>query len=187
MTMDFGDAGPQRSFDLIPDQTVVPVHMEIRPGGAGEGGWLKRSKDGGSEALDCEFTIISGPYKDRKFWERFLIAGTTSGHQEAAEITRKRIKAILESARGVKPDDKSEAAAQARRITTFADMDGMRFWARLTIEPAKDGFKAKNVILSIVTPEQSDWRKLDQVAAAAKPQARPSTLPTSTPKPSWAQ
>lgn len=64
--LDFNDAGPQRSFDLIPDNTIVTVELTIRPGGAGEGGWLRRSKDGRSEALDCEFTVIEGEYAKRK-------------------------------------------------------------------------------------------------------------------------
>ena len=59
---DFNDAGPQRSFDLIPDGTIATVRMKIRPGGAGEGGWLRRANDGNSEALNCEFVVLDGEF-----------------------------------------------------------------------------------------------------------------------------
>jgi len=66
MSFDFNEAGPQRSFDLIPD-TIATLHLTIKPGHAGEAGWLRRSKDGGSEALDCEFTVVDGEFAKRKF------------------------------------------------------------------------------------------------------------------------
>ncbi len=44
---DFNNAGPQKSFDVIPAQTVVTLQINIRSGGAGPNGWLTRAKDGG--------------------------------------------------------------------------------------------------------------------------------------------
>jgi len=66
---DFNDAGPQKNFDVIPANTTVSLQMTIRPGGAGDGGWLKRSADGGSEGLDCEFVVTDGPFAKRKLWQ----------------------------------------------------------------------------------------------------------------------
>jgi hypothetical protein len=107
---DFNDA--QRNFDVIPDGTIATVRMTIRPGSAGEGGWLRRSKDGNSEALDCEFVVLDGPFAKRKVWSLLTVAGSTPGHAEAAKISAGKLRAILESARGIKPDDKSDAAKQ---------------------------------------------------------------------------
>jgi hypothetical protein len=187
--MDFNDA-QVRDFDVIADATIVVLHGEIRPGGAGDGGWLKASKDGQSEGLDWEFTIPEGPHKGRKVFERHLISGTTSGHQTAAEITRGKIRQMLESARGIRPDDQSEAAKQARRIGSYADLDGIRFMARLGVEPAKNGFKAKNVIEAVITPDKQEWRKIDQVVATAKsgPNVQASlSVPVTSSKPDWAK
>ena len=67
--MDFNDAtGKQRKTDLIPANTIAAVAMHVRSGNAGPGGWLKRAKDGRSEALDVEFTVIDGEFARRKFW-----------------------------------------------------------------------------------------------------------------------
>jgi hypothetical protein len=193
MPLDFSDAGEQRTFDLIPDRTSVVLHTTVRPGGAGDGGFLKRSKDGLSEALDLEFTVVDGPYAKRKLWDRLLIGGTTPGHEEAAGITRRRLRAILESARGVRPDDKSEAAAQARRAASWSEFDGIRFMARVGIEPAQGQYRAKNFLLEVITPDRQDWRRVEQVPQASKPapQAAASAVtslsaPPAT-KPAWAK
>ena len=43
---DFNDAGPQRDIDVIPASTIVTLQLNIRAGGAGDGGWLKNASDG---------------------------------------------------------------------------------------------------------------------------------------------
>jgi hypothetical protein len=85
--LNFNEADAQRSFDIIPEGTVATVHMTVRPGRAGEGDWSRRSKDGNSEGLNCEFTVVDGPHAKRKFWSLLTISGTTPGHAQAAEIS----------------------------------------------------------------------------------------------------
>jgi hypothetical protein len=119
MTIDLNTAGDQRSFDVIPPGTILTLQMTIVPGGAGDGGWLKNAADGASKGLDCEFIVVGGAdgkYDKRKIWQRFTIDGTTPGHAEAGEISLRTLRAIVESARGIRPDDNSEAAKAARKI-----------------------------------------------------------------------
>jgi hypothetical protein len=97
--MDFNNAEAQREGGLIPEGTIAVVHFTVRPGNAGEGGWLKRSKTGESMAVDAEFTIVEGPFARRKFWSLFTVEGTTDGHAKAADISASRLRAILESAK----------------------------------------------------------------------------------------
>lgn len=170
MTIDLNDAtGKQRSFDLIPHGTTAVVQMKIRPGNVGEDGWLKRSADGNSEALDTELTIRGAPYDGRKLWLLLTLSGTTEGHAKAAEISRIRLCAILESARGIRPGDESEAARQGRHANSYADFNGIVFIAKIGIEKGKprpngngDYFPDKNTIIEIVTPDRNEWHKLDQ-------------------------
>jgi hypothetical protein len=190
MTLDFSNVKPQ--IDLIPDGTVCTVLMKIRPGGAGDGGWLKCSKDGRSEALDCEFVVTDeGQYRDRKFWDLFLVAGTTQGHDQAADISRRKFRAMLDSVHNLKPDDESDAAKQARRISSWGDLDGISFIAKIGVEPPNNGYKAKNKLDRVITPDEKDWHSVPQTpkpkpspAAAA---AKPSTTPPKIERPSWAQ
>jgi hypothetical protein len=186
---DFNQARPQR--DVIPAGTIATLQLKIRPGGAGEGGCLRRSKSGDSEALDCEFVVTGGPYAKRKFWTLLTVSGTTEGHAKAAEITRSRLRAILESARGVSPDDTSEPAKQARQIGSYGDLNGLQFIGRIGVEPAGEKYPAKNVLLEALTPDRRDWHPVEQVS-------QPGTAPIATystagvesakiEKPAWAK
>ena len=114
MPIDLDEDSEQRTFDLIPADTICAVKMTIRPGGHGEDKMLKRSKDGGCEMLDCEFAIVDGQYAGQQVWESLVLNGTTAGHAKAAEISRGRLRGILELARGIKRGDKSEEARKAR-------------------------------------------------------------------------
>jgi hypothetical protein len=185
---DFNDADTQRNFDVIPDGTIAPVRMTVRPGGAGEGGWLRRSKDGNSEALDCEFVLLDGPFAKRKVWSLFTVAGSTPGHAEAAKISAGKLRAILESARGIKPDDTSDAAKEARRIGSYGDLNGLSFIARVGVEPPQDGYKAKNRLDHVVTPDEKAWHPVTQepVAAPSAAPAKPASTPAKINRPDWA-
>src|SRR5262249_51485550 len=130
MAFDYSEAPPPRDYETILHGTVATVELRIRPGNAGEGGLLKRSRDGGCEMLDLELVVVDGLYTKRKFWERMILVGTTDGHGKAAEMSRGRLRAILESARGIKPDDMSPAARSARTVE-LKEFDGVRFVARI--------------------------------------------------------
>jgi len=181
---DFNDADTQRNFDVIPHGTIATVRMTVRPGSAGEGGWLRRSKDGGSEALDCEFVVLDGPFAKRKFWTLFTIAGTTPGHGEAANISAGKLRAMLVSARGIKPDDTSDAAKQARRIGSYGDLNGLSFIARVGVEPPQNGYKAKNRLDHVVTPDEKAWHPVTQEPVATP--AKPASSPAKIERPQWA-
>jgi hypothetical protein len=190
MSLDFNDSGPQKSFDVIPDGTVATVRLTIRPGNADEDGWLRRAKDGGSEALDCEFVVLDGPFVKRKFWTLLTVAGTTEGHAEAADISKRRLRAMLESARGIRQDDKSDTAREARRAASYADLNGLSFIARIGVEPPQNGYKAKNMLDHVVTPDEKAWHPVTQEpkpAAKSPATAKPASAPAAIAKPAWAK
>ena len=184
--VDYNSAGPQ--WSLIPDGTIVVVQMNIRSGNAGEGGLLKRSKSGEAEGLDTEFIVVEGEYAKRKIFSFMVLSGTTDGHEQAADITRRRLRAIIESVKGIKPTDVSEDA-KAKRNVEYAEFDGMRFLCRVGIEPARqlpngESYRAKNILAEVITPDQTkEWRPIEQ---APKPPNGPSNAPTPIIKPKWA-
>jgi hypothetical protein len=191
--LDFNTAGEQRSFDVIPANTVVTLELKIRPGNAGDGGWLKRSADRASEGLDCECTVVDGEYAKRKVWQLYTLRGTTPGHAEAGEISRNTLRAILESARGIRPDDKSEAAQNARKIAGWQDLDQVRFLARLGVRPPQGTYPAKNTILEVITPDRQVWKQPEQISVKTSSGVAPSAAPAAAPpanaisRPQWAE
>jgi hypothetical protein len=164
--IDFSNAGEQQSFDPVPDGTIVALLTHLKAGGYGDDGILTRSNSSESYYLSCESTVINGTYKGRKVWHTLMIKGADghSGHDQAVDIARKSIKAMLESARGVRPDDKSSAANKARSINSYVDLDGLQFIAKLKIIPAQKDeagnvrYPAKNGIARVLVPGDLGWR-----------------------------
>ena len=198
MAFDFNTAEKQQAPGLIPNGTAVPVHMTMRPGGAGDNGWLKRG--GKPEApcmmMDCEFTVVEGPYAKRKFWSMMLVEGTTDGQKTAVGITHSRLRAILESAKGVQPSDESPDAIKARQVEGYEDFDGIRFIAVVGEEKGngispKTGkpYDDKNVLTGAVTPDKQGWAKLEQPPkqhrASAGAMAMAAAPKASASRPDW--
>jgi hypothetical protein len=194
MTYDYSDAPAQRGDDLIPAGTIAALELVIRPGNAGDGGLLTRSRNGDCEMLDLEFVVIDGPHAKRKVWERMVIDGITDGHAKAIEISRGRLRAILESARGVKPADLSPEARKAR-TAALDEFHGLKFVAKVGVEkgkPKNDGtgesYPDRNVLAGIITPDKKDWRQLEQTPAQQRlPLAGEPAAPVPIVRPAWAQ
>lgn len=203
---DFNDADSQQSgFDPIPRGATVPVRMTLKPGGYDDasqgwsGGYATQSFETGSIFLACEFVVTDGPYARRKLWSNIGLhsaKGPTWG-----QMGRAFIRAILNSARGVHPEDNSPPAVAARRINGFADLDGVEFIARVDVEKDAKG-QDRNVVKAAVQPDHKDyaaWRPALSNRTVAAGFATPATAPTpaASPastaarpiagKPAWAQ
>ncbi len=189
------------SFDLIPANTIARVILTIRPGGEGEGGWLTQSNSSDAQYLNCEFTVVEGEYAKRKFWGNFTVSGgkvDEEGRSKAGNITRATLRAILESARGIQPNDESDEAKRKRLVNGYGDFNDLEFVAKIGIEPARDQYQAKNKLLSVVTPDKPEYSgSSGQVAgngAAGQPgqkpawagQEQPQKAEQSDAKPAWA-
>jgi hypothetical protein len=66
---------------------------------------------------------------------------------------------VLNSARGVHPDDASPTAQAARCIQSFADLDGLEFVARIDVERDAKG-EDRNVIHTAIQPGHKDYAAL---------------------------
>lgn len=171
---DFNSAAEQSSYDLIPKGTVVRVRMTIKPGGYDDasqgwtGGYATRSLTTGSVYLNCEFVVLDGPFAHRKMWS--LIGLHSAKGAEWTNMGRTFIKAILNSARGLNPSDSSPTAQNARRISGFADLEGIEFVGKVDWEKDQNG-QDKCVIKSAVTPDHKEYAGHMNGAALAAPGA----------------
>jgi hypothetical protein len=118
------------------------------------------------------------------------------------QMGRSFIRAALNSARNVNPQDNSPQASAARRINSFADLDGIEFIARVDVEKdSKD--EDRNVVKLAIEPDHKDYAALmgavpkgatgggnsgapSQAAPAFATPARTAQAPVSG-KPAWAQ
>jgi hypothetical protein len=202
MPFDYSHTADPRDYsELVPHNTLASVLMRLRPGGVGEGGLLKRTAKGDAEMLDCEFVVVDGPYAKRKFWDTFILEGTTSGQQEMVLTNRGRLKKILESARGIKPGDTSEKALAAYKAD-LKDFDNIVFIAKIGVRKGElkndgsgDKWPDKNYLAAAIGPEHKEWHPVQQPApfngggagAAATPAASAPAGCAPIAPPKWAQ
>ena len=183
---DLNDAERQRDRTLIP-AGVYRLRTKVRPGGAGPGSVLRLAKNGRTLMLELELKVIGGESADQKLWDLITVAveppefedanaaerELTERFQTAARIGRSKLRAVLESAHAIDPDDASEAAQNKRRFEDFLELDGLEFWAQIAIKKGTNGYKDKNILDSVVTPNLPDWpHKANPLAKAMVPRAR---------------
>lgn len=154
---DFNDA--RQTANLIPKGTIAKVRLTIRPGGFDDasqgwtGGYAKRGATG-SVYLDAEYTVLEGPFAKRKIWS--MIGLYSPSGPNWSNMGRSLLRGILNSARGLSDKDNSPEAQNARRISGFADLDGIEFVARIDIGHDSNG-EDKNEIRQAVTRDHKDY------------------------------
>ncbi|MDN2582768.1 hypothetical protein [Aquibium sp. ELW1220] len=163
--MDFNGADTQdAAFDLIPANTLVRVTLTIRPGGAGPEGWLTQSKTSTALYLNTEAIIMEGPFARRRIYTRIGFRGKNAGSGDDTYGNRGRalIRGILESARGIRAEDQSDAARSARMIRSLGEMSGLEFVARIGIERDKDrpDELGRNAIKAAIGPAHGDYARV---------------------------
>ena len=162
---DLNDAQPQMApvGGFILDGTFARVRMTIRPGGVNgssllDAGLLTAAKSSDAVMLDCEFTVVEGPFARRKFWQNFTVAGgklDDKGVSKGWNISKAAFRAMVDSALGLDPKDMSDAAKAKRTLRGLKDLDGITFVARIMVEPASSAqYRDANKLAHVVTPDE---------------------------------
>lgn len=193
--MDFNSADTQDSaFALIPANTLVRLHLTIRPGGAGPEGWLTQSKSSSALYLNTEGVIEEGPHARRRIYTRIGFRGRnadTGAEDTYANRGRALLRGILESAHGVRSDDTSDQARTKRTIRSFGDMSGLTFIAKIGIERDKNdpSDQGRNVVVAAIGPQHPEYAALMGTAPGAYTPAAsaPAMASTNGGAPFWAQ
>jgi len=174
--------------------------MILRPGGLDgeteiDRGLLKRSGTDGSDVLmlDAEFTVTEGPHIRRKFWQTFTVSGgklDETGVSIGAKITKSTLRAMIDSALGLNPEDMSDATKARRILRGFADLSGITFVAKIRVEGSDNpAYPAKNRLDYVVVPTSPEWRKvMDGETVPARPGTRRQAATTTAPAagaPAW--
>jgi hypothetical protein len=200
---DLNDAPEQRPDGVIPDGTYTAIKMALRPGGENVAGCsehdlglFKQSLTSDVAYLDAELTVITGPHKGRKFWQKFTVAGGRVGEGGVSKgwnITKVHFRGIVDSAFGLDPKDMSDAAKARRALRGFRDLDGIEFFAKIGVEHDDNGtYPDKNKIAHVVVPGEPQYAALKagkEVAPApsAAKSVAPRQAPTQQSKPAWQQ
>jgi hypothetical protein len=126
-----------------------------------DAGLLKSSSASDAKLLDCEFTVVEGPFARRKFWQTFTVAGgklDEKGQSRGWNIAKSAFRAMIDSALGLNPKDESAAARERRVIQGLRQLDGIVFVARIMVEPASNpNYKDANKLANVVTPDEPQY------------------------------
>jgi hypothetical protein len=160
-------------------------------GDFGPGNVLKKSRKGTLAYIPVKNVVLGGEHSGRIIFntinielipQRDSILGDippAEGDKTAVKIGRTYARRIVESARAVDPNADTETLRQLLTIGSWNDLDGLIFWAVVDIEPASNGYRAKNVIDRVITPADRDWPgspsepAVPNAAAAHRPRPRP--------------
>jgi len=160
----FNDADDQMSYAVIPDKTIAKVKMIVTRGGhvteQWTDGYATKSKSSEAVYLACSFVVAEGKYANRLVWSNIGLYSEKS--DKYADIGRATIKAILNSAKHLDPQDKSELAESNRVIKDFGDLNGLEFVAEISVNDK--GQTPKNEIKVIITPDHAKYNEYMQVA-----------------------
>jgi hypothetical protein len=154
---DFNDA--RQNSNLIPKGTIARVRLTIRPGGFSDpaqgwtGGYAKRGTSG-AVYLDVEYTVLEGQYAKRKIWS--MIGLYSPKGPDWGNMGRGFMRGMLNSSRGLSDKDNSPEAQNARRIASFADIDGIEFVARIDVGTDSNG-QDKNDIRQALTRDHKEY------------------------------
>ena len=196
---DFNDADSYQGFGTIPNGTLVKVKMIFRPGDVpgpdpADGNILKQSQSSDVKMLDCEFTVMSGPFAKRKMWQNLTVSGgklDDKGVSMGWNISKSMLRSAIDSAWGLSPDDMSDAAKAKRRFNGFREINGVEFAARLDIQkgnanPSGGTYPDRNVIGAILTVKDPQYAAVMSGQAVAAVDAAPAgAAPAAGAKP-WA-
>lgn len=164
----------------IPEDSIVPFKMTIRAPKAGKEGtthhlFCKSGK--GNEYIDVEFEAM-GTFSGRKVWQNFTLVGS----DQAAKISMRTLRAIVESARGIAPSDASPSASAGRQLSDWADFNGMVFLAKIKCvveQSQKDGnYYVNNEFKKIITPDDAEYTAGEHISDKPLP-----TIPAPGEKP----
>lgn len=148
----------------VPPDSCVILQMELRTPKSGKQGShpLLCESDKGNEYLDVEFKVARGSYEGKTIWQNF----TVTGSEQASKISMRILRAIVESARQINPNDQSPQAAQGRTLSDWSDFQGMQFMAKVDAKAEKaynsDNVYVNNHIKKIITPDMEEYAVIAQ-------------------------
>jgi hypothetical protein len=172
MTFNYNDADDQSDRSVIPNGKYQ-LKVAIKRGGHGPDGMLRLARNLRSLMLECSYTVVNNDeHAGHKIWDYVTVAfdeidspefplesNRLEGYRTSVRMGRARVKAILNSAFGLDPNDKSEAAQAKRDIANHGALTGLVFWGEIDTEPATNSYGPKNFLYRVIVPGDDDYPK----------------------------
>jgi len=118
---DAREVEPMDDFEPVPADTYVVAIVRSE---------MKETKAGNGEYLELEMTILDGPYKGRKLWDRLCLAHPNS---VVVKIARARLASVCKATGILTPSDSAE-------------LHDIPFAARVAVKKREDNDELTNTI-----------------------------------------
>lgn len=159
--LDFNSAGPQKTpgtREVIPPKSVVMCKVEVqqpRPGFEHpDDSYLSIKKETGNGSLNLKYEVVAGKFKGSIFYGNHVV----SGAETATAISMSYFRAMVEAGRGIKPDDVTPQACEARKIASWFDLENLVFPLQVGIKRIKIGDQyVNNEPYKIITPDMEQF------------------------------
>ena len=172
MAIDLNTVKPVR--DLIPPG-VYRLEITVKRGGAGDGGWLRLAKNQRSLMLELECKVVGGDYAGKKVWDYITVEfdetdalhlppidpSKLENYRTSARMGLVKLRAIIDSAFALDPNDDSFVAKEKRKLASYGDLHGLEFYAQVEERPGRDSYGPSNTIDFVITPDLPDYPHAD--------------------------
>jgi hypothetical protein len=171
----------QRDRETVP-AGIYGLKAEVVPGGVGDGGILRRAKNGYGLMLELKCSVAAGEHKGHCIWDYPTVEldekapppvddkgrANLQAAQAALHIGPIRVRAIIDSALGLDPNDRSPEMEEKRSFDGWGEIDGLTFWAQVGERPAQGQYGPSNVIDFVIVPGDPDYPKTVQAVVPRK-------------------
>ena len=155
----------QKPLELIPDKTPVRAIINLLGGDAempefGQGFLFKKSMSSSAVYCPMEFTIMGGNFDKRRVWHNLFVHGDkldANGVPVARNIGLETLRRMVDSIHNLKGADMSAEAQQKRNLAGVQALQGQELSILVGVEPAQNGYDARNKMTVVLTPDNSDY------------------------------
>jgi hypothetical protein len=200
MAINLNDADDQNRSVMPPGAEWV--RARIKRGNSGENGLLTLQKNQHGLMLVLELTVLDNDkWRGKKITDYIgcEIQQYDSNDdlspspptveqlekvQTSVRMGRSRLKAMLNSAYGLMPNDDSDEARARRNPDSYQVFDGLCFMVQIEVQPAQGKYKESNKVDFIIEPDDPAYKKRESktaVVTTSKPKPYANDLDDSIP------
>jgi hypothetical protein len=168
MPIDLNDAKP----DELLSSGVYYLEITVVPGRDGEGGYLRRAKNMRSLMLELIYKVVGGERAGFKIWDYItvdldetddpvnlppIVPDKLSNFRTSVRMGRVKVRAIVDSAYGLLPNDDSDDARAKRKLNSYGELHGLKFYGQVEQRPGRNGYGPRNYVDFVITPDLPDY------------------------------
>jgi len=168
MPVDLNDA---KSDELL-SSGVYCLEITVVPGRDGEDGYLRRAKNMRSLMLELIYKVVGGERAGFKMWDYITVdldetddpanlppldPDKLANFRTSVRMGRVKVRAIVDSACGLLPNDDSDDAKAKRRFNSYGELHGLKFYGQVEQRPGHDGYGPRNYVDFVITPDLPDY------------------------------